>query len=164
MKCYNGVKVDGIEALCIYLKLCAYPCRYSDIMPRFGRDIPQLSMMSNLVINFIYEKRKHCLKNLGQDLLSPLNLQLYADSIHAKGAPLHNCWGVIDGTVRPICRPQEMQRVVYNGHKKVHPIKFQSVVTPIVIIANLYGPVEGCHHDSGRVFCLSEVRECWLLL
>ena len=24
MECYNGVKVDGMEALCIYLKRCAY--------------------------------------------------------------------------------------------------------------------------------------------
>ena len=53
-----------------------------------------------------------------------------------------------DGTVRPICWPQETQRVVYNGHKRVHAIKFQSVVTPNRIIANLYGPVEGCRHGS----------------
>ena len=59
--------------------------------------------------------------------------------------------GFIDGTVRPICRPQEMQRVVYNGHKRMHAIKFQSVVTRNGIIANLYGPVEGCHHESGML-------------
>ena len=70
-------------------------------MPQFGRDIPQLSMMSNLVMNSIYENHKNRLQNLGQDLLFPLNLQLYAASIHAKGAPLHNYWGFIDGTVRP---------------------------------------------------------------
>ena len=93
MKCYNGVKVDGMEALCISLKRFAYPCRYSDIMPRFGRGISQLSMISNLVMNFIYENHKHRLENMGQDLLSPLNLQLFADSIHAKGAPLPNRWG-----------------------------------------------------------------------
>ena len=95
-------------------------------MPQFGQDIPQLSMISNLVMNFIYENHKHCLQNLSQDLFSTLNLQLYTESIHANGAPLHNCWGFIDGTVRSICRPQEMQRVVYNGHKRVHAIKFQS--------------------------------------
>ena len=31
IKCYNGVKVEGMEAVC--LKRFAYPCRYSDIMP-----------------------------------------------------------------------------------------------------------------------------------
>lgn len=42
---------------------------------------------------------------------------------------------------RPICRPQEMQRVV-------HATKFQSVVTRNGIIANFYGPVEGCRDGS----------------
>ena len=40
MKCYNGVKVDGIEALRIYLNRFAYLSQYSDIMSRFGRDTP----------------------------------------------------------------------------------------------------------------------------
>ena len=30
----------------------------------------------------------------------------------------------------------------------MHAIKFQSVVTPTEIVANLYDPVEGCRHDS----------------
>ena len=85
MEYYNGVKVDGMEDLCIYLKHFAYPCRYSDTMPRFGRDISQLSMISNLVMNFFYENHKHCLENLCQGLFFPLNLQLYADGIPGKG-------------------------------------------------------------------------------
>ena len=75
------------------------------------------------------------------------HLQTFADAIKANGAPLKNCWGFVDGTVRPICRPTENQRVVYNGHKRVHSLKFQSVVTPNGLIANLYGPVEGRRHD-----------------
>src|SRR4051794_28192081 len=39
-----------------------------------------------------------------------------------------NVWGFIDGTVRPIARPTRHQRQVYNGHKRVHAIKFQSAV------------------------------------
>ena len=42
-----------------------------------------------------------------------------------------------------------MQTVVYNGHKRVHAIKFQSVVTPNGIIANLYGAVEEFRHGNG---------------
>ena len=68
-----------------------------------------------------------------------------------KGAALNNCWGFVDDTVRPICLPQEYQRVVYNGHKRVHALKFQSVVTPNGLIANLFGPVEGRRHDSGML-------------
>ena len=45
--CYNGVNVDMVEALCIFLKRFAYPCRYVDMIPRFGRPEPQLCMISN---------------------------------------------------------------------------------------------------------------------
>ena len=110
-------------------------------MPRFGRDIPQVSTISNLIMNYIYENCKYHFENLGQDLLSPLNLQLYADSVYTKGVPLHNCRGFIDGIVHPICRQQKIQRIVYNGHKRVYAIKFQSLVTPCGIIANSYDPV-----------------------
>ena len=44
----------------------------------------------------------------------------YADAVHQSGAALDNCWGFIDGTVRPVCRPGVNQRVLYNGHKRVH--------------------------------------------
>ena len=68
-------------------------------------------------------------------------LQEYADVIHAKGVPLENCFGFIDGTVRPIARPDQHQRIVYNGHKRVHSLKFQSVALPNGLIGNMFGPV-----------------------
>ena len=40
---------------------------------------------------------------------------------------------------------------MYNDHKKVHAIKFQFVVAPNGLIANLFGPVEGRRHDSGML-------------
>ena len=88
---------------------------------------------------------------MDQPWLSSANLQHYADIIHEKGASLESCWGFIDGTVRPICRPGQNQSVVYNGHKRVHSLKFQSVVAPNGLIANLYGAVEGRRHDSGML-------------
>ena len=60
--------------------------------------------------------------------MSSPQLQVYADAISEYGAPLENCFGFIDGSLRPICRPGQNQRVVYNGHKSVHALKFQSVV------------------------------------
>ena len=58
-----------------------------------------------------------------------------------KGAALENCFGFVDGTVRPIARPDEHQRIMYNGHKRVHALKFQSLALPNGLIGNLYGPV-----------------------
>ena len=47
---------DKVEALCIFLKRLAYPCRYQDLMLGFGqRAVPQLCMTSNQVQNSIYE-------------------------------------------------------------------------------------------------------------
>ena len=63
--------------------------------------------------------------------------------MHAKGAALDNSRGFVDGTVRPVCRPTNNQRALFNGRKRIHAIKFQSVVAPNGFIANLYGPVEG---------------------
>ena len=146
--CSNGFKVPGLYALCVLLKRFAYPCRYLDIMPRFGLSIPQLSMISNKAMNIIYDDWGHLLRSFEQEWLSPENLSNYANIVHQRGAPLPNCWGFVDGTVRRICRPGVNQRVMYNGHKKIHAIKFQSVVAPNGMVANMFGPVEGKRHDA----------------
>ena len=71
----------------------------------------------------------------------PLELEKYSEVVFNKGAPLSNCFGFVDGTVRPITRPGENQRLLYNGHKRVHGLKFQSLVLPNGFIAHFYGPV-----------------------
>ena len=47
--------------------------------------------------------------------------------------------------------PGHNQRVLYNGHKRVHAIKFQSVATPDGLVALLHEPYEGKRHDSGII-------------
>ena len=37
---------------------------------------------------------------------------------------------------------------MYSGHKRIHCLKFQSVVAPNGLIANLYGPIAGRRHDA----------------
>ena len=98
-------------------------------------------MITNEVMDIIFENQHHKISRWNPHILSPPLLQQYADVIHAKGAPLENCFGFIDGTVRPIARPGQHQRIVYNGHKRVHSLKFQSVTLPNGLIANMYGPV-----------------------
>ena len=53
--------------------------------------------------------------------------------------------------MRQISRPGDNQRVVYNGHNPVHATKFQAVVIPSGLVANLYGPVEGRRYDAGML-------------
>ena len=73
--------------------------------------------------------------------MSPNLLQTYSEAIHEKGAALENCFGFVDGTVRPISKPGVNQRAVYNGHKRVHALKFQSLALPNGLIGHLFGPV-----------------------
>ena len=101
--------------------------------------------------NLIYENWNHLLNNLNKSWLSPQCLQGFCNTIHQKGAALSNCWGFVDGTVWPISRPNGSQNILYNGYKIVHAIKFQSVVAPNGLVANLYGPIEGKRHDSGML-------------
>ena len=130
IRCCNGVVINSVEALCICLKRFAYLCRYADLIPRFYRPVPQLRMAANFITEIIYYRYCYLLTELDQPWLSPQNLQTYARAIHNSGAALDSCWGFVDGTVRPICRPGRNQRVVYNGHKRVHALKFQAVAAP----------------------------------
>ena len=102
------------------LRRLTYPCRYSDMIPRFGGPILVLIMVTNEVLG------GHKITEWNHAALSPALLQTYADAVYAKGAALNNCFGFIDGTVRPIARPGENQRVVYNGLKSSNHWLFQT--------------------------------------
>ena len=69
--------------------------------------------------------------------------QTFTDVIHDAGASYTICWGFVDGTSKLVWRRRTLQRSLYNGHKRVHAIKFQSVVAPNGLIANLYGQLKG---------------------
>ena len=57
-----------------------------------------------------------------------------------------------------ICRPGEFQRLLFNGDKRVHAVTFQSLVTPNVLIASCFGPIEGRKYDAALL------KECNLLV
>ena len=103
------------------------------------------------VLRFLHERWGNLFTTTNQQWLSPNSLQVFANAIHGKCAPLENYWGFVHGTVRPICRPEENQRTVYKGHKKIHAIKFQSVVAPNGLIANSFDTEESRRHDSGML-------------
>jgi len=149
--CPQGTICDRVEGLCMLLKRLSYPCRYFDLMSTFGRSIPEMCMITNTVQNWIYDNHSFRLSSWNQPFLSRACLQEYAQTVSRKGTPLTNCFGFIDGTVRAISRPGQNQYIVYNGHKRVHALKFQAVAIPNGLIANLYGPIEGCRHDAGML-------------
>ena len=104
-RCPDRQSIDAVEALCVLLKRNSYPCRFSNLIPTFSRSAAELCNIASLISNHIYETHGHLLTNLNQPWLFTHRLQEFADAIHHKGAPLSNCWGFINDTVRPICRP-----------------------------------------------------------
>ena len=148
----QGSVCDRIEGLCILLRRLAYPCRYSDMVSRFAKPVPVLCMVSNIVLNYIFDLHHHRITTWNNSILNPFAIQQYSDAVSDKCAALNNCFGFVDGTVRPICRPGEHQRLVYNGHKRVHALKFQAVALPNGLIGHLFGPV-GKSSYSYSLFC-----------
>ena len=83
------------------LKRLAYPCGYSNEIHRFGRAVPELSMITNPVEEFIYQNHHYKLTGWNANLMSPVKLEGYAEAVAAKGSSLRNCFVFIDGTVKP---------------------------------------------------------------
>ena len=149
--CPNRTKASGIEALCLFLRRHSYPCRYFDLVPMFGRAIEEMSLISTTFTNFIYDRWRYLLQTMGQPWLAPDQLEIFAASIHERSAAISNCFGFVDGSLVPICRPGNNQRIFYNGHKRVHAIKYQAVSAPNGLCVNLSGPYEGRKHDSSML-------------
>ena len=105
-------------------------------------------MIFNQLVEDIHSQFGHLL-SINRHLSNAERLEQHARAIHETGnAPLDNCFGFIDGTVRPVCRPMFMQKALYNGHKRTHALKYQSVTGADGLIIDLFGPVEGSRHDS----------------
>ena len=109
------------------LRRTSYPCRFSDMIQPFPRPASVSSLITNEVMDFTYENHCYLVTEWNRDVLSSVALQQYAETISRKGSPLNNCFGFIHWTVRPISRPGNVQGIVYNGHKRVHGLKFQSI-------------------------------------
>ena len=82
-------------------------------------------MIYNIVLGYIYNTPGHKISQWNHTILDAVSLERYAEDVYDKGAALDNYIRVTAGTLRPICRTEELQRVVYNGHKPVHALRFQ---------------------------------------
>ncbi|KFH74000.1 hypothetical protein MVEG_01213 [Podila verticillata NRRL 6337] len=151
----NGSKVHCVEALCVVLRQLAYPCRLFDLMDIFGRSQSMLSRIFNHTLRIVYQRWRQRLfwdpVRLNSD-----KLEEFHHAIRRQNAPCLTSFAFIDGTVRAVCRPVEGQEHIYNGHKRVHAMKYQSIATPDGIIVHLSGPFAGNRHDS-RLFEMSGI-------
>ena len=81
----------------------------------FGRSVPELSMISNEVTEWMYNVHGHRITEWNHFIMSPNLLPTFSEAIRDNGAALETCFGFVDGTVRPISKPGVNPRAVYNG-------------------------------------------------
>ena len=93
-------------------------------------------MVCNVALDLIYDTHNHRVTQWNPTVLSPADLQIYSDAVAVKETVLQNCFSFIDSTICPICRPGEQQRILYNGHKRLHSLKFQAVFLANELIGN----------------------------
>ena len=146
----SRVSWTGLEGLLVVLRRLSYPCRLGELSDEFGRSLPDLSRIFNSTLMWIWRRWSGQVQDpFTKAHFTPARLRAYRAAIYRKSGVDLRVWGFIDGTVRPMCRPREHQRMFYNGHKRVHALKFQAVTTPDGLICHLYGPVVGSRHDAG---------------
>jgi hypothetical protein len=143
----NGYKVPYETGFLILLYRLSRPRRLRPDMEKyFGI---RRSRLSAIIATFSEVFYSVALPYLSNPDIFHGHMPYYAELVSEKtGGLVDNVWGFIDGTLRKTCRPSYFQRLAYSGHKRSHGIKFQSVIVPDGLIALMFGPVNGCRHDS----------------
>lgn len=81
----QGVRVPGREALCIVLRRLAYPNRWCDLEPIFGRHTSMMSSVTSLLLTDIAGRFRHLLDDMnnhswlsaeGLECLSQVSIQI----------------------------------------------------------------------------------------
>ncbi|QRV83926.1 DDE superfamily endonuclease [Ceratobasidium sp. AG-Ba] len=145
--CDNGASEPAQTALPMLLRRLAYPARYHDIFRSFGWEKSRFSRVTRTLAAYLYRRWAHILY-FDPHRLNHKKLAEFAQVVYKKGAALKTVWGFVDGTLRRTARPVRNQRILYNGWKRIHALKFHSVCTPDGIHSHVFGPVEGRRHDE----------------
>lgn len=148
IKCpITRISEDRVTVLCMLLRQLAHPTRHTDIEMQFGWERTWFSRITNIIATTLWQRWKHLLR-FDPNRLTREKLAGFARVNRDFGCPLDLVVGFIDGTLQEVARPVTNQRLIYNGWKRMHCLKYHAVVTPDGIIIHLYGPVEGRRHNQ----------------
>lgn len=150
-------RCPGIVGFCIFLRRLSFPSTLHSISDFCGYGEQIISCVFNACINHIFDFMAECI-HFDSNYITLARMVRCARSVFEKGAPLKGCWGFIDGTVRPVSRPIYDQEAIYNGHHRVHALKYQGVAMADGMIVSLAGPFVGRNHDM-HMFHESKIVE-----
>ena len=151
----NRSRVDSRLAFCFLLAKLAYPKRLCDLEEFFGITRTIISRTLSYMVVRITTENAHLLKI--RKCICDQYLEQWKVAMQNAGSPLPNCWAFIDGTCKQVCRPKYYQRLLYNGHKRYHCLKYQGLIVPSGILIDLAGPFIGIRHDV-RILGESDLR------
>jgi hypothetical protein len=139
--------VDPTTALCIVCARLSSPAKWYPIVDIFGRSIAWLSKVFNDTVLFLAAAFSSSIRWHHQ-LQSYDRLLEFTRGIEGV-CGVQQIWGFVDGTFRGCRRPTDNseQRLVYSGHKRLHGMNWQAIVTPDGLISSLVGPFAGSVND-----------------
>lgn len=147
IKTYGRDNVDSLTVLCMVIYRLSYPARLDRMEEVFKRSAPAISRLVNHLIKWTM-LRWNQLLIWDHHRLTPAKLEEYADLCYeASDNECNAVIGFIDGTVHEINRPVIGQQSVFNGHKHIHALKYQSIMAPDGIILHLSKAFTGTTHD-----------------
>ena len=121
----------GEEGLLLLLPPDGLPvCTLSRLCWESGRGTTALSLCFKWMNEYVYHNFRH-LHNARSLLAWEAESPRFAQKVYTKvsktsgGVWLQNVAGFIDGTVQRCARPGKYQRVLFNGHKRCHSVKWQ---------------------------------------
>ena len=159
---YNGSCMLGEEMLLLGLYRFHTKAKFSEISCLFKRDNSILSCAFNIFVTYIIQN----FGRLVSDSLKPwiVHFPVFAEAIRVKLVEASDgeisflpnsylIFGFYDDTVLECCRPgagprynsgqrnsNDIQRAFYNGWKKHHGFKYQTLELPNGMCADLFGP------------------------
>lgn len=146
----NGYAINPTLAACVVLRRLSSSSRWYDLENLFGKFSPQLAEIFREALEQFMDVRGHLLTSPIPENYFQQRAETFAERVFDKGRALDNCLAFIDGTVIGVSRPSGSninQRVLYNGHKRKHALKYQAITTPDGMCLHLFGPEVGRRHD-----------------
>jgi nuclease HARBI1 len=141
-------KCSGLEVFAMMCMNYAYPGRQLELVKRFGTSTPRISRLIKALRSYLFETFYPGMCR--PKLIPPSKMQEFEKAIYDQ-CGVNGIFGFIDATVRPTCKPELFQNVVYNGKDKTHALKYQVLCTPDGIMRHVSGPYCGSRHDQHMV-------------
>jgi hypothetical protein len=142
---------DSAPLRTAFLLMCmkyAWPTRLGTMTEMFGKGTSWISRVVKALRVLMFNAFHYRLRS--PRCISEEDLLRFSAAVNRKSG-CDVCFGFLDGTVRPVCKPKDAQAELYNGKDRVHALKYQIVSTPDGIIRHIDGPWPGRRHDQHMV-------------